>query len=84
VVQKASAPTRNYNFPEWLFSTPPSTEGSMPIKLILESVGAIAVLICFAIAAQALIKLRRLNRAEKLKAAVDAMPQPKQPLRRVG
>jgi hypothetical protein len=55
----------------------------MPIKLILESVGAIAVLICFAIAAQALIKLRRLNRAEKLKAAVDAMPQPKQPLRRV-
>jgi hypothetical protein len=56
----------------------------MPIKLVLESVGAIAVLICLAIAAQALIKLRRLNRAEKLKSAVEAMPRPEKPLRRVG
>ena len=55
----------------------------MPIKLILESVGAVAVLICLVIAAQALIKLRRLNRAEKLKSASEAVPQPEKPLRRV-
>lgn len=56
----------------------------MPFKLVLESVGAIVALICFAVAAKAFIELRRLNRAEKLKAASDAMPQEQAQLRRAG
>lgn len=37
----------------------------MPIKRLLEAVGAIIALLCFAIAVRAFLELRQMDRAEK-------------------
>lgn len=49
----------------------------MSVPLLLELVGGIMVVVCFVVAAKALIELVRSNRAAKSKAELEAMPKRK-------
>jgi hypothetical protein len=47
----------------------------MSVPLLLELIGGIIAVVCFVVAARALIGLIRLNRAAKRKAELEAMPE---------
>ncbi len=60
----------------------------MPIKRLLEAVGAIIALVSFAVIVKALVELRRMDRAEKRKRehqprAISGEPTDK-PMKRAG
>ncbi len=69
----------------WLAQT--QWKGIMPIKLILEAVGATVALVCFALAVKAFIELSLINRAAKRTPQL-AQPEPRneteRPIRRAG
>jgi hypothetical protein len=46
----------------------------MSVQLLLELIGGIIALVCFVVAAKALIGLIRLNRAAKRRAELEAVP----------
>lgn len=67
----------------WLAQT--LWERIMPIKLILEAVGATVALVCFALAVKALIELSFINRAAKRKRQLpqpEARKETQRPIRR--
>ncbi len=46
----------------------------MSVQLLLELIGGIVALVCFAVAVKALLELIKINRAAKRRAELEAMP----------